>query len=489
MDNPVIRGSAYCLAHVPDLVRYGSKPRREIELEAAFAHRLEGARRSFADARAYPPNQTFIGNLSPEGLGAIDRPWYTSGTVADPQGPFGEIVHQDLFYAALMRANVLEPPLIEIADGANAELGALLGEHEAFAQLGGTWSTAPDAQLEEETARSDALALRTDGALRGLVRRDARAEGRDDANLDAYTLLEGLSAKASAALAVQRLLTQLDLAPTEIDYLISCGEEALGDRYQRGGGGMAKAVGELTGCVRASGMDVKNFCAAPASALVAAGALVKSGVHENVIVVGGGSLAKLGMKSPAFLEQAMPVLDDCIASMAFLVTTNDGTSPVMRLDRGAVGHAAIGDSTADEAIYGDLISKPLAALGLSMQDVDRYAPELHNPEIMEHAGSGDVVHKNYRTIAAMAVRTGEIEKAGMNEFIERVGMTGFAPTQGHIPSGVPYVGHAAAAMQRGELDRVMFLCKASLFLNRLTELYDGVSFILESQTAKQSKDR
>jgi hypothetical protein len=36
-------------------------------------------------------------------------------------------------------------------------------------------------------------------------------------------------------------------------------------------------------------------------------------------------------------------------------------------------------------------------------------------------------------------------------------------------------------MHRGELQRAMFVCKASLFLNRLTELYDGVSFVLEAQ--------
>jgi betaine reductase len=84
-------------------------------------------------------------------------------------------------------------------------------------------------------------------------------------------------------------------------------------------------------------------------------------------------------------------------------------------------------------------------------------------------------------IAAMAVRAGVIGRQDMAGFIERIGMTGFAPTQGHIPSGVPYIGHAARAMQRGRLRRVMFLCKASLFLNRLTELYDGVSFVLEAQ--------
>nr|NIP97353.1 glycine reductase [Akkermansiaceae bacterium] len=73
-----------------------------------------------------------------------------------------------------------------------------------------------------------------------------------------------------------------------------------------------------------------------------------------------------------------------------------------------------------------------------------------------------------------------IDKARMETFIEKIGMPGFAPTQGHIPSAVPYLPHAARAMQRGEISRVMFLGKASIFLNRCTELYDGVSFILEA---------
>ena len=273
------------------------------------------------------------------------------------------------------------------------------------------------------------------------------------------------------------------MQPDQVDYIISCGEEAAGDRYQRGGGGVAKAIGEMCGCVNASGMDVKNFCAGPASALVTAGALVKAGLYESIAVVAGGSLAKLGMKSMAFLREGIPILDDSLGCMAFLVTRNDGVSPVLRLDRQAVGKASIGASTSDQAIYEQLILQPLRSLGLNMADVDRFAPELHNPEIMEHSGSGDVAHKNYRMIAATAVLAGEIDKAGMNAFTERVGMTGFAPTQGHIPSGMPYLGHALAAMQAGQLSRVMFLCKASLFLNRLTELFDGVSFLLESQQA------
>ena len=114
-----------------------------------------------------------------------------------------------------------------------------------------------------------------------------------------------------------------------------------------------------------------------------------------------------------------------------------------------------------------------------MTDIDKYATELQNPEIMQFAGSGDVVQKNYRSIAALAVMSGLIDKPEMPEFIQQVGMPGFAPTQGHIPSAVPYLGHAAQSMRRGEIRRAMFVCKASLFLNRITELYDGVSFVLE----------
>jgi betaine reductase len=250
---------------------------------------------------------------------------------------------------------------------------------------------------------------------------------------------------------------------------------------------MAKAVGEMCGCVNASGMDVKNFCAAPASALVTAGALVAAGLYERVAVVAGGSLAKLGMKSLAFLKEGLPILDDCLASHAFLVTRDDGASPILRLQPGAVGAATIGSSTADEAVYRQLLLKPLSALGLTMNDIDKYAPELHNPEIMEHSGSGDVVHKNYRMIAAMAVRAGMIKKEEMRGFIDRVGMVGFAPTQGHIPSGVAYIGHALDTIGSGRERRVMILSKASLFLNRLTALYDGVSFVLESNPRKNSQ--
>ncbi len=483
MDNPVIARSAFCLVHVPDLVRHGSKPRRELVKDPALGDLLSATLRSFDEAVRYPPNQTFIGNLSPDALAAVPRPWFCAPLEgASAAGPLGEIVEQDLFYALLERANVLQPPLVELTGDDADRLRQLLAVHPVLGALAGQSPHPPPAHGIVRRV-SDMLELRTGDAVRALVRRDDRAEGREDENLSAHTLLEGLCTKASGAVALQSMLHRSGTDPASVDYVISCGEEATGDRYQRGGGGIAKAIAEMCGCTGASGMDVKNFCAAPASALITAGALVKAGVFERVVVVGGGSLAKLGMKFMAVLQDQVPVLEDCLGCMAFLVTRDDGASPVLHLEPGAVGTATVGASSSEEAIYRQLVLGPLEALGLRMGDIDRYAPELHNAELMQYAGSGDVAHKNYRMLAAMAVLSGAIERSEMKQFVERVGMPGFAPPQGHIPSGVPYLGHALRAMARGELERVMVICKASLFLNRLTALYDGMSFVVEGRSS------
>jgi betaine reductase len=60
-------------------------------------------------------------------------------------------------------------------------------------------------------------------------------------------------------------------------------------------------------------------------------------------------------------------------------------------------------------------------------------------------------------------------------------MPGFSPTQGHIASAIPFLGHALDRMTGGRMRRAMFLAKGSLFLGRMTQLADGLSFIVESQ--------
>ena len=92
------------------------------------------------------------------------------------------------------------------------------------------------------------------------------------------------------------MLAQLGAQADDIDFVISCSEEAVGDRYNRGGGNLAKAIAEDVGCGNASGCDVKAFCAGPMYAMVQGASMIQAGVAKRVAVVAGGSLAKLGMK-------------------------------------------------------------------------------------------------------------------------------------------------------------------------------------------------
>jgi len=482
----IIKNCAYCLNHVPDLVPYGSKPYREIAHNAAIEAELNAHLRSYNEAVCYPPNQVFIGNYSPDDLVKMPRPWFEKSIDCDQvsaikKGKFGEILDQETFYALLKIADVLSPPLFSTDEATLQKLHRCLVAHPLLNDLGDKLTERPPGSEETSGVKLSPLALplRAGKDIYGIFSGDLRSEGRDDENLIARYLLENLCTKASGSLAVNWLLHREGIGPEQIDFLISCGEEACGDRYQRGGGGMAKAIGEMCGCINASGMDIKNFCAAPASALVTAAALVQAGVFKQIVVIGGGSLAKLGMKFQAFLEHKIPILDDCLASIAFLVTRDDGVSPIIRLEDGAIGKVPIGASTSDESVFRHYLLKPLESLGLQCTDVDKYALELQNPEIMEFAGSGDVAKKNYRKIAAMAVMAKQLNKKDMNSWIDQVGMPGFAPTQGHIPSAVPYIGHAMEGMRQGKINRAMFLSRASLFLNRCTDLLDGVSFILE----------
>ncbi|MGH8903559.1 MAG: glycine/sarcosine/betaine reductase complex component C subunit beta, partial [Egibacteraceae bacterium] len=325
-----------------------------------------------------------------------------------------------------------------------------------------------------EAASPSALPLHlAEGRLAGAVR-----AGRDDDDaLSAAVLLENLAAKATATLALLHLLDAHGIEPASIDYVIGCGEEAVGDRYQRGGGNLAKAVAASAGLTEASGADVKNFCAAAVPALVVASSLVVAGVFDRVAVVAGGSLPKLGMKFQGHLRKGLPVLEDVIGGAAVLVGLDDGVSPRLRLDGVGRHRVAAGGSTA--RIMEALAVEPLARLGLPMTAVDDYATELHNPEITETAGSGNVPERNYRTIAALAARRGDIRREEMDEFVATRGMPGFAPTQGHLASALCYLPHALSRLTVGEASRIMLIAKGSLFLGQMCQLSDGMSVLLE----------
>ena len=95
---------------------------------------------------------------------------------------------------------------------------------------------------------------------------------------------------------------------------------------------------------------------------------------------------------------------------------------------------------------------------------------------------------NYKMIAALAVKKGDLQKADLATFPVKHGLTGWAPTQGHIPSGVPYVGFAREDIMAGKINRVMIIGKGSLFLGRMTNLFDGVSFVIQANTGAEKAE-
>ena len=167
-----------------------------------------------------------------------------------------------------------------------------------------------------------------------------------------------------------------------------------------------------------------------------------------------------------------------------MLTPDDGTCPVIRLD--CLGKHSVAAGAAPQAITAALTFEPLARAGLTLTDVDKYAPELHNAEITLPAGAGNVPEANYKMIAALAVMKGQLAREDLGRFVAERGMPGFVATQGHIPSGVPYVGHALEAFRAGTLRRAMIIGKGSLFLGRLTNLADGASFIMERPCDRQA---
>lgn len=466
----VIRAASLVLAHTPGLARHGSKPMRTLPANAELAGSFLANLRSFDDAVGYPAHRAFLGACHPREL--PKRPWVGANMAgAERFAPFGELMPEDEFLGLM--AAVDEFDLLVLTSEVAERAAKRLAEHPLAAHLD---------LARVAAAAGDVTAALASGALPVHLGSDCvagalRGAHEEDESLVSHVLLENLACKATGTLALLHLLHDHDVDPAGIGYTISCSEEAVGDRYQRGGGNMGKTIAAVAGLTESSGADVKNFCAAPIPALVIAASLVVAGVFEQVVVLAGGSQPKLGMKFEGHLRHGLPVLEDVIGGVAVLVTADDGVSPRIRLD--AVGRHRVSSGGSGAQILHDLAVRPLEAIGARMCDVDDYATELHNPEITEPQGSGDVAARNYRTIAALAARRKEITRDEIDSFVTQRGMPGYAPTQGHLASAVCYLPHALTRLTTGPADRVLLLAKGSLFLGRMSQRSDGMSILLQ----------
>ena len=481
--NSVIRGAGYILVHTPDMVLYNGTTQtteRIVNPDGEYLRELPSHIRSFDQALAYWPNQVYIGNKTPEELSAVPQPWYDkSCDVNSRYGSFGQIMPEEEFYLLMKASDVFDLVFLTKEFTENTlpafKANPLITE-EIVSRVGEGIEKAEVVRLIEEE-HSEGLYIH--GEPVGCVKRAHDI----DQNLSAHVIHENLVSKASCVLSVLSALQVTGTDPGSVEYIIDCSEEACGDMNQRGGGNFAKSVAEIAGLMNTTGSDVRGFCAAPAHAIIEAASLVSAGTYETVCVCAGGCTAKLGMNAKDHVKKGLPVLEDMIGGFAVIVTKNDGVHPVINLR--SVGRHTVGTGAAPQAVISALVTDPLEKIGLKVTDVDKFSPEMQNPDITKPAGAGDVPLANYKMIAALAVKKGDLEKAKLPVFLAEKGLTGWAPTQGHIPSGVPYIGFACRDMLEGKLSRVMIIGKGSLFLGRMTNLFDGVSFLIEKNSGEE----
>ena len=485
MSYSVIKGAGYVLVHVPGMVMHHGTTQtteRVVNPDSEYLKELPSHMRSYEDCVAYPPNQTYIGNLPIAELAAIPEPW-ADKKVEKPErfGRFGEIMPEDEFILLMQACDVFDLvrldrafvektlPKLHKHPLMNKSILALIKEGDEASEI------------EKVVSQEGAEPLIVGKETVGYVKRAHDV----DVNLNAHVMFENLVSKASAVLSILHLVQKSGVDASAVDYVIDCSEEACGDMNQRGGGNFAKACAEIAGLVNATGSDTRGFCAGPAHAVVEAASLVKAGTFKNVVVVGGGCTAKLGMNGKDHLKKGLPILEDCLGGFAVLISENDGKSPEINTD--IVGRHTVGTGSAPQAVIASLVTDPLTLAGMTILDVDKYSPEMQNPDITKPAGAGDVPESNYKMIGALGVKLGQMERTQLPEFVKEHGLRGYAPTQGHIPSGVPYLGFCRESILAGETKNAMIIGKGSLFLGRMTNLFDGISFLVQANTKKEEK--
>ncbi|WIF94048.1 glycine/sarcosine/betaine reductase complex component C subunit beta [Caminicella sporogenes] len=485
MNYAVVKGTGYILVHTPDMVMHNGTTQTTEKItnpDSEYLKKVPEHLRKYEEVIKYAPNQVYIGNMTPEELRKYEMPWYDKEVSnGDRFGKYGEIMPQDEFIGLMKICDAFD--LVKIEKEFNKEIKEKLTKHPLFKEEAEKLKEGEEKEeIERQIKENGAEGIYHEGKLVGCVKRAHDI----DPNLNAHIMFENLVVKASGVLAFKHLIDKNGIDEKSIDYVIECSEEACGDMNQRGGGNFAKSIAEIVGAENATGSDMRGFCAGPTHALIAAASLVAAGTYENVVVVAGGATAKLGMNGKDHVKKNMPILEDVIGGFAILISKNDGKNPIIRTD--LVGRHTVGTGSSPQAVITSLITAPLDKGNLKITDIDKYSVEMQNPDITKPAGAGDVPAANYKMIGALGVKRKELERKELASFVEKHGMPGWAPTQGHIPSGVPYLGFARKDLTEGNLNRVMIVGKGSLFLGRMTNLFDGVSVIIERNSGKVKED-
>jgi hypothetical protein len=479
----VIKGAGYILAHTPDMVLHNGTTQtteRIVNPDGEYLKQLPNHLRTWEQVLAYWPNQVYIGNKTPDDLAAVAEPWFDKTCeVNDRFGPFGQMMPQEEFILLMQACDVFDLVKLDkdfvAANKPALEANPLLDESICARIKEGI----ENAEIARLVAEEHSEGLYHNGALVGCVNRAHDI----DVNLSSHVMHENLVSKASSVLALLSALKNAGIDKNDVEYVVDCCEEACGDMNQRGGGNFAKATAEIAGLMNATGSDVRGFCAGPAHALIDAASLVAAGTFKCVVVTAGGCTAKLGMNGKDHVKKGLPILEDMVGGFAVVITADDGVSPEINLQ--IVGRHTVGTGSAPQAVITSLVTESLDRNGMKITDIDKYSPEMQNPDITKPAGAGDVPAANYKMIAALAVKRGELGRADLATFASKHGYMGWAPTQGHIPSGVPAIGFIRNDIMDGKIKNAMIIGKGSLFLGRMTNLFDGASFVIQANSGPE----
>ena len=480
----VIKGAGYILAHTPDMVLHNGTTQtteRIVNPEGEYLKALPNHLRTWEQVLAYWPNQVYIGNKTPQDLAAVPQPWYDKNCeINDRFGPFGQMMPQEEFILMMQACDVFD--LVKLDKDFVAAHKPALEANPLFDESITKRINAgiENAEIARLVAEEHSEGLYHNGALVGCVNRAHDI----DVNLSSHVMHENLVSKASSVMALLSALKNAGIDKNDVEYVVDCCEEACGDMNQRGGGNFAKATAEIAGLMNATGSDVRGFCAGPAHALIDAASLVAAGTFKTVVVTAGGCTAKLGMNGKDHVKKGLPIMEDMIGGFAVVITADDGVSPEINLN--IVGRHTVGTGSAPQAVISALVTESLDRNGMKITDVDKYFSEMQNPDITKPAGAGDVPAANYKMIAALAVKRGELGRADLATFAEKHGEMGWAPTQGHIPSGAPAIGFVRNDIMAGKIKNAMIIGKGSLFLGRMTNLFDGASFIIQANSGPEA---
>ena len=481
--NSVIKGASYVLAHTPQMVLYNGTTQtteRVVNPDSEYLKELPSHLRSYEECVNYWPNQVYIGNAHPDELAEVEFPYYDKVKEgAERYGKYGEIMPEDEFLLLVQAVDVFEVVKLD-KDFVAAKKDKLAADPIITEDIIEKIEAGVDnAEIEALVKDEHAEPLYHEDKLVGCVKRAHDI----DVNLSAHVMHENLMSKATNVLALLYGVRNAGIDKADVEYVIDCAEEACGDMNQRGGGNFAKAAAEIAGLPNTTGSDTRGFCAGPSHALVEAAALVSSGAYKCVAVTAGGCTAKLGMNGKDHVKKGMPALEDCLGGFCVIIAENDGVNPEINL--GILGRHTVGTGSAPQNVIGSLVADPLERNDMKITDIDKFSPEMQNPDITKPAGAGDVPLANYKMIGALAVKRGELDKKELATFPAKHGLTGWAPTQGHIPSGVPYIGFCREDILAGKIKNAMIIGKGSLFLGRMTNLFDGCSFVIQANTGAQ----